>query len=170
MATSRGGKASNCTNRASKARTAKRRSCCLASDLAKRTCTPRFKDHGKHLRHHLRLQPLSDQTTSTHLLAYLLALKSLLTTNSSTRHHRIMSCSQNYVCHIYDHTDLINQLDFIQLVMGLTSKKINVLIRLTSLIYYGAKPTVSFQPTDLEKVTQSAYQLIHSISSVPHFC
>lgn len=68
-----------------------------------------------------------------------------------------------------DHTDLINQFDFIQLVMGLTSKKIDVSICLTSLIYYGAKPAVSFQPTDLEKATQSVDQLIHSISSVPHF-
>ncbi|KAJ8433129.1 hypothetical protein Cgig2_004867 [Carnegiea gigantea] len=68
-----------------------------------------------------------------------------------------------------DHADLCNQLDHIQLEMGLMNKKIDVLFRLTSLLHRGAQLAVPFQTTDVVHATPSTEQIIQSTSSAPHF-
>ena len=68
-----------------------------------------------------------------------------------------------------DNTAIRSQLDKIQLDMGLMNKKIDALIRLTSLIHRGAQLVVPFQNTDVAHVAQSADQIIRSTSSEPHF-
>lgn len=69
-----------------------------------------------------------------------------------------------------DHVELRTQLDHLQMEMGLMNRKIDALIRLTSLIHHDVKLAVPFQSTNLEKVAQSFDQIIHSTSSMPHFC
>ena len=69
-----------------------------------------------------------------------------------------------------DHADLCNQLDHIQLEMGLMNKKVDVLIRLTNLIHRGAQLAIPFQTTDVVHATLSAEQTIQLTSSMPHFC
>lgn len=68
-----------------------------------------------------------------------------------------------------DHAEIHTQLEHIQAEMGLMNRKINELIRLTSLIHHGVKLAISFQSTDMEKATQAADRIIYSISSAPHF-
>ncbi|KAJ8432320.1 hypothetical protein Cgig2_027440 [Carnegiea gigantea] len=55
-----------------------------------------------------------------------------------------------------DNGALWSQLDQIQLDMCLTNKKIDALIRLTSLIHHGAQLAIPFQRIDVAHVAQSA--------------
>ena len=68
-----------------------------------------------------------------------------------------------------DNAALRTQLDQIQLDMGLMNKKIDALIRLTSLIHRGSQLVIPFQNTDVAHATQSADQIVRSTSSEPHF-
>ncbi|KAJ8431940.1 hypothetical protein Cgig2_017426 [Carnegiea gigantea] len=52
-----------------------------------------------------------------------------------------------------DQDELRNQLDHIQLEMGLMNREIDELIQLTMCIHHGLKLVVQFQPTNLEKAT-----------------
>ncbi|KAJ8420856.1 hypothetical protein Cgig2_025550 [Carnegiea gigantea] len=61
------------------------------------------------------------------------------------------------------------QLDQVQLDMGLMNKKLDSLIRLTSLIHRGAQLAIPFQITEIAYATQSIEQIIRSTSSAPNF-
>ncbi|KAJ8437464.1 hypothetical protein Cgig2_012904 [Carnegiea gigantea] len=61
------------------------------------------------------------------------------------------------------------QLDQVQLDMGLMNKKLDSLIRLTSLIHCGAQLAIPFQMIDIAYATQSTKQIIRSTSFVPNF-
>ncbi|KAJ8420626.1 hypothetical protein Cgig2_032404 [Carnegiea gigantea] len=66
-------------------------------------------------------------------------------------------------------TTLRQQLDQVQMDIGLMNKKIDSLIHLISLIHYGAQLAIPFQITDIAHATQSAEQIIRSTSSTPNF-
>ena len=68
-----------------------------------------------------------------------------------------------------DYADLRTHLEHLQTEMGLMNRKVDELIRLTSLIHHGTKLAIPFQSTDMEQATRAADQIILSTSSAPHF-
>lgn len=64
---------------------------------------------------------------------------------------------------------LCDQVEDIWTEMGFLNRKLDELIRMTSLIHRGAQLAVPFQSTDLASATQMADRIIHSTSPAPRF-
>ena len=66
-----------------------------------------------------------------------------------------------------DHAELRTRVDLIHSEMGLLSRKLDDLIRMTSLVNHGVKITVNFKPSDFDHVTTVADHIIQSSCSNP---
>ncbi|KAJ8448505.1 hypothetical protein Cgig2_012149 [Carnegiea gigantea] len=68
-----------------------------------------------------------------------------------------------------DYAELRTHLEHLQTEMGLMNRKVDELIRLTSLIHHGTKLAIPFQSTNMEQATRAVDRIILSTSSTPHF-
>ena len=68
-----------------------------------------------------------------------------------------------------DHVELRARVDLIHSEMGFFSRKLDDLIRMTSLVHPSVKLAVNFKPSDSDHVTNVAYHIIQSTSYDPHF-
>lgn len=68
-----------------------------------------------------------------------------------------------------DHTELGNKVDLMHSEMGLLSRKLDELIRMTSLVHHSAKLALIFKPFDLDHPTIVADHIIQSTPTNRHF-
>lgn len=68
-----------------------------------------------------------------------------------------------------EQAELRTQMDLLHSDMGLLSRKIDELIRLTRLVHYLAKLAIPFKPSDVDHASTVADHLIRTTSFDPHF-
>jgi len=68
-----------------------------------------------------------------------------------------------------DYAALRTQVDLLHTDMGLLGKKMDTLIRMTSMVHHGARLPITFTSSDLDRATQAVDRIIQSTSFDPHF-
>ncbi|KAJ8425502.1 hypothetical protein Cgig2_015876 [Carnegiea gigantea] len=68
-----------------------------------------------------------------------------------------------------EHADLRTKVDLLHSNMGLLSRKVDELIRMTSLVHHGAKLSIPFKRSNLDRASTAGSHLIQSLSPNPHF-